>query len=539
MKNIVFNSHRILRNQEGIKYLVIIFFLFSTTYFFTRIFFGLDFSDSFFHLNQASEQFTSNNAYTFFLSSFFIGELINIAGEDIVILRFINALFIYASVIIPYIFLPKRSYTSKYFFIASCVLILLTALNPNILGFDTFSVFFASMIFITTVSLLKNHSFFSLLALIILCVLNVFVRLPNIYLIPVIAIIFHANGFKGKNLPEFAGFRRTLTFLLPTVFLIVLGYFIYFHKVAEFSETIFRDKHHSPKILILNYFNDFLILTSYVFSCLIFYLSVKKIFQIERGLKKIIGFLILGSISSSLIISFVLLSKYSRNYSLLLCAIAISFVIVGFIKAKKKNQKSILSLFIFFLFMIPFGSNTGLLKSSLLIVLLPFALMFSELEKVKVLMLLFLLPFSIFEGLFSIYEDKNVFALESKPEIEVLSSIRTSNTRSDYIENIADKVVDLRQQGFLVYFYGDKSHIFTFLYPKTSLASGAFFQPLDDPKILWKVKSELENDNKMAIFIVDSYPDQNKNIEDTKLVRGLKELNFEKVKNNLVYYVHR
>lgn len=528
------NIREVFENEQNKKYLIFIFFALATTYFFSRIFFGLDFADTFFHLNQARSQSKGDNYFTFFLSSILINGIIKIFGSDLVYLRFFNALLIFLSVLIPYFFLRKKNSNKKFFFLVSCTLIFLTTLNANILGYDTLSVFFASLIFVFTIAYLRKNNIFLLFTISLLCAVNIFIRFPNIYLIPILTLVFYTEGFKSIQVNEFKRFRKALIFLFLTLVFTVLGYSFYFYEIGNFPDTILENKYHNPRILMENYFRDSLSLISYIIACLFFLQIFRKINKRRSNIKNLASYIILGIIASVLIIIFVLHSKYSLNFSLFLTGLSISFVILEL--RNNAIPRYVALLFMLLLFIIPFGSNTGLLKSSLLIVLLPFVLMYSNLERSKIFILLFLIPFSILESFLNIYEDKNVFALSHTPEIEELQFIRTSNIRSVYLENISQEVVELRKKEISVYFYGNKSHIFTYLHPHTSLGKGQFFQPLDNKEAL----DNLDKRKRTAIFIVDSYPDNNSDASESFMVRALIERNFKKVRNNeLVYYLRK
>ena len=147
-------------------------------------------------------------------------------------------------------------------------------------------------------------------------------------------------------------------------------------------------------------------------------------------------------------------------------------------------------LFLLFLFINPFGSNTGLLKGYSLLVLVPFILSISEIRNKRYwfVLTIVLVPFSIFTKIFGIYEDKNLLVLNEKVVLEKLSPIRTNSERAKYLEKVGATVENLRSRGVKVYFYGDKAHIFHYLYPDTSLDIISFFQPVDNRDFLEEIR---------------------------------------------------
>ncbi|WP_423818722.1 hypothetical protein V5739_14305 [Salinimicrobium sp. TIG7-5_MAKvit] len=124
------------------------------------------------------------------------------------------------------------------------------------------------------------------------------------------------------------------------------------------------------------------------------------------------------------------------------------------------------------------------------------------------ILLLVLIPFSLVNKLYGVYEDKNLLSLNAVPKHKLLSPIRTSKSRSQYLNAIDAEVKELRKRNIKVYFYGDKSHAFQYLYPENSFGIASFFQPVDNIEFISHIQEALSlyKGQDIAIFVVDSYP---------------------------------
>lgn len=125
---------------EGKLYVASLILLVSTVYFCIGIFFGTDFTDSFFHLNQARDPANETLLLPFFLSTILLKLIMNSVGQDLISLRLIHSLFLVSSVFIPFIILKPKISMTRMLVICSLVLILFAPLNFNILSYDSFSI---------------------------------------------------------------------------------------------------------------------------------------------------------------------------------------------------------------------------------------------------------------------------------------------------------------------------------------------------------------------------------------------------------------
>lgn len=529
MSSFLFNPKR-----KHIVCFVNIFLSVTVIYFFSSIFYGLDFTDSFYHLNQALNPANGIYLYPFFLSSVIINGLISLVGPEIIYLRLLNSLLLFFSLLMPFFLIKIPKQRIQVLFYIACGLFLFTPFNVNILGYDTLSIFILSLIFSLSVLYLQKTNLYLLLLLSITCSLAVLIRLPNLSVVPIVLLVI---GFGNKvQLGSFSRRSLVLFFLLTTVF-IFLGFSMYYSHWDEFLGASTNSSSHDLKMLLYNYFQHGLQLLLIVSLLLAGYFLIKKA---RDKFSKFIIYASSGLIFITLIGLFVIRTKYSQNYAFFLTSLAISLVIVTIIQNRKDwlNPKNlVLYLYILFLFINPFGSDTGLLKATSLFLLIPFILSFYNFKPQPywTVILVILLPLSLFEKLSSIYEDKSFPALNTPVNIGLLTPIRTTETRAAYLENIEREVKELKKNNVHVYFYGNKSHIFHYLYPETTLNINFFFQPTDDLKYYSHLIRKSNNYENIAIFIVDSYPGINSKNEHLVGVKLLSD-GFKKVKTESCIY---
>ena len=196
-------------------------------------------------------------------------------------------------------------------------------------------------------------------------------------------------------------------------------------------------------------------------------------------------------------------------------------------------------LFFLFLFVEPFGSDTGLIKAGPLFILFPFIYEFSKLpvKKTYLIILVTLLPFAILEKPNSIYEDSNLAKLHYSTKIKTIQGISTNEKRAQFVNSIDDEYKTLTRMNYAVFFYGNKSHIFRYLYPSHDFNIKDFYQPLDDLLYLNLILNETNKFKKSAIFIVNDYPSENFDYYESVLEKELLKNHFKLVfKNKIIYY---
>jgi len=527
---IKFNSNKSL--------LVTIFFMFSVIYYFSGIFFGLDYSDTFYHLNHAIQPPNDLHLYTFLLSSILIKFLIKLSGYELIMLRFFNSLLFFFAIICPFIILKTRKPKIDTLFYISCILILMAPLNYNILGYDTLTIFILAIIFSVLVLYLKKSKSYLLITLAILSAVVILIRLPNIVLLP---LVFLSVLFKeGKPLFKItsSGIKSSFLYGFLTILFIILGYYLYYEdwKTLKSSTLI----SHNPKILIYRYFIDGVKLILY----LSFILSNYLLFKYFRNIKyKLLLYASIIGLQCFFLFKFILFTPHSGNYSLYLTSIAFSILIIHtyYNKLHKYDFKQwIIYLFFLFLFINPLGSDTGFLKAASLLVLFPFILCLTDLKLKKFwfLILITLIPLSILQKASVIYQDFKFIDLNKTLDINLLYPIRTSEIRYNHLKNMENEVRELHKKDIKVFFYGNNSHIFQYLYPENSLNIKSFRQPVDTLIFLPEIEKELLKKDKIALFLVTSYPETKSKNNLSLLEVELVKRGFEKVEqNSIIYYL--
>ena len=416
-------------------------------------------------------------------------------------------------------------------------LILFAPFNVNILGYDSLSIFILSLTFSLSVLYLQKANIYLLVLLAFICSLAVLIRLPNILVVP---IVFLVIGFSSKRQKgNFSGKLPGMFFLLTLLF-IISCYSMYYANFEEFYGASANSASHDLKLLFNNYFLHGLKLLLIIFLILGGYYIFKKVGDKKP---KFIVYAGAGLFFIILVGLFVIRSKYSQNYSLFLTSLALSILIVLIFRNRKELltiQNLVLYLYVLFLFINPFGSNTGLLKATSLFLLLPFILSFRKFKPEPYWMLIFfiLLPFSLIEKLTMTYEDKGVLALDTTLKISLLNPIRTTGTRAAFLENIDAEIKELKKNNVQVYFYGNKSHVFHYLYPETSMNIDFFFQPVDDIIYYSQLEKKLEGSERVAIFIIQSYPGNETGMQHILGEELLKD-GFKKIKTESYDYYLR
>lgn len=484
-----------------------LFFFGAIVFFFFGVYFGLDFTDSFYHLNQAIRPVDGVYLYPFLYSSLIIREIIEFLGKEIIYLRFVDAFLLFISFCLPFLFLKVKKSRRENLFYLACGLILYSPFALNMLGYDTLSIFMVSLIFSMSVLYLKTPRFPLIIVLALLCAVAILIRLPNIALIPVLVLILNLR--ETKYFDGSGNFiSSTLLFLLVAVVGIMAGYFFYYSGWEEFITATGNTGSHHVSDLLTNYFRDALKLLPFIIFIVSTFFLYKKYY-------KRYNFILYPSIifAYSLVLAyFKVYEAYKFNYAIFLLALAISIIGIHFYNCRKNLygfQQLVLFLFLLILFVNPFGSDTGLLKGYSMFLLLPFILAIIDL-KFKLFwftVMLAIVPFTVFTKIWAPYQDMNLLAYNTTLNHELLYPIRTKEIRAVYLEEIDTLIKELVKQNYKVYFHGNRSHIFEYLYPGSAFKIRAFSQPLNDLTYLPQIIQETSNKAKVAIFLVPHYPE--------------------------------
>src|SRR5690606_34767258 len=112
--------------------------------------------------------------------------------------------------------------------------------------------------------------------------------------------------------------------------------------------------------------------------------------------------------------------------------------------------------------------------------------------------------------------------------IEMLQPIKTNEKRLVFLNQVNKKVKQLQDENVSIFFYGNKSHIFHYIYLNTALDIKAIDQPLNDLIFFPKIEEKISGKKAVAVFFVPSYPESIDNNEDNAVETELLKGGFEK-----------
>lgn len=442
--------------------------------------------------------------------------------------------------LLPFFFIKVKRERPMIFFYIAITFILYTPFNANILGYDTLSIFILSLIFSVTALYLKTRKFYLICVLSLICALAILIRLPNVLAVFIIFFCLLVSEVLSKKEWGFQKIRKPATFVSLTFLFLLVGYSFYYDSWEQFIVATSNSNSHDLLLLFLNYLKDGLKLVGFVILILLGLFGYRKVLPEDLLLLKdsVLVLFFVGCLSF-----FVGYTKFSVNYALFLVALVSALVLVQTYygrREKLSDNQLLLYLFLFFLFINPFGSNTGLLKAYSLLLLLPFVLSMSKIQDKKYWLILVavLIPFSILTKIFGVYEDKNLLVLNEELKLEKLSPIRTNTGRAEFLKETDAIVQQLKIRQVEVFFYGDKSHIFHYIYPESFLNISSFFQPVDDLGFFKEIENALQGKDDIAVFIVNSYP-ENSPSSVSLLEEELINIGFQIVEDDLLKYYLR
>ncbi len=431
--------------------------LFSVLYFFSGTLFGLDFTDGFFHINEAT-QVTGNLPFETILTSHILKLVYLIVGKNLFCYRLINSFLFFVSFMLVYGLIRNKKQLFFSTLLVSCFFIIATPMNFNILGFDSFSVLFISLtIWFTLKYSLDN--FKNIIILSLLVASSILIRLPNAVFLPILFFYFlyckQKNNWTNKKLFMNYSYLWIFTALIYFTYLLLT-----YHNFQNAFSSFASNERHGIFHLIRHYYMD---LPGLLYNSMVFLILLLIAF-FQKKQYPIITVLVFLSI-------FYYLFKntyhvYHWSYSIMLFAFLTILFAFHYFRVKKINPKLI---FIYLSTLtICIGSNTGFMKMGLLCsVAMLFCYEISkEIDrKFIVYMLIGFSAYGIFEQRYYIFEDSHLTALQYKIETKGLSPIRTSKNHYDFINAVTKKTEELKTRGYKVVYYGKISHLFNFLNP--------------------------------------------------------------------------
>ena len=482
------------RFDDTIKKFQIFIFVLSILYYILKSFLGLDFTDDYFFINAATITKSGHYPPEIFFFLKIINFLYGIFGNQLIYYRILKSVIFIISLIIPLLTLTDFKNKNNFYFIVSIYLFLLAPLNSNILSYGTFTIFMLSII-LCFILKSKIDSILNIIILSILFSITVAIKITNVTLFCLYFV--YLFGFYYNK--EWNAYKLIKTYFL-TVF-ISTGFYalllmVNYDSLENIKNSIaFRDAH-TIRELILPLKRDF-------FKCLI-YSVLSLIFYYLCTTKKL-NFRLLGVVLFFALLKFIYSSTYHYQYSLVIASIVSSIYLIHVVNTKKINTK------IFFIFLISFidcvGSNVGLLKSGTLFIfgtLFCFEIINSANKKFIYALLIALVPFSILENFSAAYEDSNFFLLRKKIDIKGLNPILTSEKNYQFLNSIVTISDKLKKDGYPVRYYGQISHLYTFLYPSEQRVHYSSLQYINN-NIEINEMLESANKNKIAIILLTRF----------------------------------
>lgn len=534
-----------------------LFLVCSIAFMISKIFFGLDFTDSFYHLNYAATH--SGREISFFtpLSVYLIKLVSYFASDMIIVYRIINVLITLSLFMIPFSLIKVENKPKKVF-ITGLLILLYSPFVTNIFGWDTFSAFFLLLTYVAFYKyMLTNANRKWLYILGVLSGLSILSRIPNVLAVFIVipAIYFKYNQAKRSRILD------VLLYVIVTVVTITIFYFFNYKGSEPMSGiAVAGSSSHSLDLLFQKYYKDLLNIVLYIVLLSVFIFSVKKF---QRQFLKHKKYLLLGLLSLIVVyavgLKFLLISPLSRNLALLYVALLIIIIVTIFseehhiyqklkpISAEKfkikirnlnifpkslSNQSLILMTTIPFMFIGAMGSNTGLVKIvySLPFLIFLFFLLSKKKQKLFFKVLVFLLPFSILESFVPYQDSVLIHKAYTKLPYSNLKYILTTHERSKTLQKVINMTDSLENKGFYVGYFGAAKQIFEYQTKNYLNENAPFDQNLSDTIVNI---DKLKNSDKAAIFILDAYPSENSEKDmNTNLMKQLGRLKFKFIKKD-------
>lgn len=484
---------------------------------FSFCFFGLDFTDSFFHVNSI----LGNNNYPLWFGTVGIIKFFNSIGcKSLIHYRIVNwTAYILAAIIPFFSLLPLHKIKSNLLVLAVAILTL-NVLNFNVFGYDSLTILFLSINCIFFIKFFSRNSIKDLFFSSIFSAILVSIRFPNIIIIPIfIIILFISTFFLNRN--NYTGiiifFIKSFLYLSISTTSLFLLYFFCTNKlnlpidILNFL-TLNQNNSHTIKTLIISYVIGLKELFKYIgyITLVLILLESNYMKDSSKTLRFTLKFIIV--LSLFILVKYELIvDPYGFNYSKFLTAISLfslGYFLFSYCRINDKINLSV-SILIIALCVVPiFGSNTGILK------LAPFLVIFSSIYFIKsgiklkayTTLLIFLFTIcSLYIKANNIYEDNPIKNLSKNINIPIINSIYTTPERATFIHDVMEKYVSIKLNHNNIIFWGTNSHIFHFITSTTTNYSNSFRMMPDDNNEIEKVKKSVIK-YRPVIFFIPQYP---------------------------------
>jgi hypothetical protein len=542
MLNILKKSILIIRTKYKTYqfYFGVLGVTFSLIYSLSFCFYGLDFTDSFFYINNS---ISGSEKFPLWIGTSVIGKFVaSCIGSNLIHFRVVNWIAYMISAILPFLILTPKEKLKSNLIVLAFTILCLNVLNFNVFGIDGFTILFLSINSVFFIRYLHYTYLTDLLFAALFSAILVSVRFPNIIVIPIfVTFLFLSICFKNRiNYKSFNNFlKNSIIYVFVSISILSIFYILFYNKLnflIDINNNIIQSVNsgYSLKRLIGDYIFDFKELLKYIgFVFLLIMLLetnfVNAIVKPNKLLIQVVVFLIFYIfIKYDLIID-----PYGHRYSKFVSATSIIAIIYLALLSYRNNNKSktlSLTLILCLSVVAIVGSNTGLLKLS------PFLLIFSSImfvnNEIKLSNFSFWLFFtfamiSIQIKPKNIYEDAPMSYLTFTTTNQHLTQIRTTQARANFINDVMEHYDSLTTKSKNIIFWGRVSHLFHFLTSTSTNYSNSFYM---SPQNIVEIKQmeQLILSTKPIVFFVPQYPiDENPKVNLTLFEEMLINNNFK------------
>ena len=322
-----------------------------------------------------------------------------------------------------------------------------------------------------------------------------------------------------------------LVFLITFANIIHNGFFDYIQKILENIQHN-DNKSYGVIALCINYFRDGKIIIYYMLSLGIY--SILRTTNYKSSIIKKFQNIFINILFMFFMFLTIFNSPYNFNQSLFLSAFVLFIIIEHFLSCLSKPkffEYQIIAIILLYSSISFWGSNTGLLKlSPLLIIFLPLLFYFKRAYFLKSIFVFISITLLIIVNASKPYEDQRISYLNKKLHIDKVNYIYTSKLRADFINDVLIEFNKLNDKKNLI-FYGKVAHVFYFLTDTKDLIEYSFKMNINNTSDL-KLISENIKVNRPVIIYTPDYPENLNDMNNGRLIQLAECSGYRVVKKN-------
>jgi hypothetical protein len=521
------NKHFFLTHNAK-KYALYIVLFASALFLFFINFFGLDFTDSFYHLNNIEH---SQEKYMTFLSYTLLGSWTQFFGDTLISLRIFNSTVTLLVVFIPLLFFRKKINNQTILFSAIAIFIL-TSTHSNVVGYDIITRLFLILVFALFVKFVHTGKTYFLILVGLFSILLTGARLQNIIIVPILLSLYFIHYYfkalkNNKRVGTYVNtfIKHSIIYVLLIAALGITGLLVFFNDPSHFLNAIYATiknlihsssphNSHSFRALLDAYIIDFIKLLQYL--GFLFFIKYLHSFKVKSQVAQYVlsGFTVL----LFAFFTFVGVIYVDKNFSFspYYASIVLFIFLISSrqsIHEKRYDQLFLFITIVFFSLIPPFGSNTGLFKYfPFLVSVFPVTTLFYRyrISRTAIIYLMIVLLYASYTRLNHTNEDGRLTShIQTNTTVDIpkLKHIRTSPERVQYLENVySDYENDFSEQTEIL-FFGRVSHIVYYITGKKPLYKQTFWMQPDNPGEIAKAERVIKN-KRPVVYYMPGYPDK-------------------------------